>query len=140
METNENSTQHPNSKDFSFTEESLQSGTTSKQTGRNKVTAGLIAIFFGGIGAHRFYLGQWRGLIYLLFFWSYIPGIIGLIEGIVFLCTSDEKWNAKYGEKTGPSIKLSVVILLLIVALIGMIAFIAVPAYQTYLQRAAQLH
>ena len=62
------------------------------------MAAGLLALFVGGLGIHRFYLGQWWGLFYLLFFWTFIPAIIAFFEGIVFLCTSDEAWNLRYGD------------------------------------------
>jgi len=42
-------------------------------------------------------LGQWWGIFYLLFCWTFIPSIIAFIEGIVFLVTDDDAWNAKYG-------------------------------------------
>ncbi|EFL92339.1 TM2 domain-containing hypothetical protein [Candidatus Regiella insecticola LSR1] len=39
--------------------------------------------FFGGIGAHKFYLGKiGQGFLYLLFFWTLIPAIIAFIEFI----------------------------------------------------------
>lgn len=72
-------------------------GAAQKSQGKSKVVAGLLAIFLGGIGIHRFYLGQWRGLIYLLLSWTFIPALISFIEGIVFLLTRDDVWNAKYG-------------------------------------------
>ncbi len=63
----------------------------------NKSTAGLLAIFLGGIGAHKFYLGQVGiGLIYLIFSWTSIPILIGIIEGIIFLCMSKETFQNKY--------------------------------------------
>lgn len=65
--------------------------------GKNKTVAGLLAIFLGGLGIHRFYLGQWWGLFYLLFCWTLIPSIVAFIEGIVFLVSSDQKWEMKYG-------------------------------------------
>ncbi len=68
----------------------------SSRTEKSKITAGLLALFLGGLGIHRFYLGQWWGIFYLLFIWTFIPPIIALVEGIVFFCTSDEAWAAKY--------------------------------------------
>jgi TM2 domain-containing membrane protein YozV len=65
-------------------------------TGKNKVVAGVLAILLGSFGIHRFYLGQWWGLLYILFCWTFIPGLIGLIEGIFFLVMSDEDWDARY--------------------------------------------
>ena len=68
--------------------------------GKSKVAAGLLAIFLGGFGVHRLYLGQWWGVFYLLFCWAWIPGLIAFVEGIVFLCASDASWNKKYGNKS----------------------------------------
>jgi len=65
---------------------------------KSRVTAGVLALLLGGIGVHRFYLGQWWGLFYALYFWTWIPAIASLIEGIVFLCTSDASWDAKYNK------------------------------------------
>ena len=40
---------------------------------KSKVAAGLLGIFLGGLGIHKFYLGRWGwGIVYLLFFWTYI--------------------------------------------------------------------
>lgn len=66
--------------------------------GHNKVVAGLFAILLGGIGVHKFYLGRpIQGLLYLLFCWTFIPAILGLIEGIMYLAASDSEFAAKYG-------------------------------------------
>lgn len=69
----------------------------SNRVGKSKSTAGILGIFLGGFGIHRFYLGQWWGVFYLLFCWTGVPSVIGLVEGIVFLSKSDQEWNAKYG-------------------------------------------
>lgn len=64
---------------------------------KNRILAGVLAIFLGGLGVHKFYTGHiLLGIIYLLFCWTYIPEIIGVIEGIIYLVSSDEKFNAKY--------------------------------------------
>ena len=58
--------------------------------GKSRTTAGIFAILLGGIGAHKFYMGQvGMGVFYLLFFWTFIPAIAGLIEGIIYLSESD---------------------------------------------------
>ncbi|MDP1713106.1 MAG: FHA domain-containing protein [Anaerolineales bacterium] len=65
---------------------------------KSRTTAGLLAIFLGAFGIHKFYLGQGlAGLIYLVFFWTYIPGIIGFIEGISYFMMSDQQFAQKYG-------------------------------------------
>ena len=64
---------------------------------KNKTTAGVLAIFLGGIGAHKFYLGQnGLGLLYLVFVWTFIPAILGLVEGLSYFSLSDEDFNKKY--------------------------------------------
>lgn len=64
---------------------------------KSKVAAGLLAIFLGGLGIHKFYLGKigW-GIIYLIFCWTYIPALLGFIEGIIYLCSSDESFQLKH--------------------------------------------
>jgi TM2 domain-containing membrane protein YozV len=63
----------------------------------NKLTAGLLALFLGGFGIHKFYLGETgSGIWYLIFCWTGIPEIIGFIEGIQYLVMSEEEFNRKY--------------------------------------------
>jgi len=70
----------------------------SSASGKNRLVAAIFAILRGGLGIHKFYLGRiGQGIIYLLFCWTFIPMLIGLIEGIVYLTMTDDKFNAKYG-------------------------------------------
>ncbi len=65
---------------------------------KSKTTAILLTLFLGGFGAHKFYLGQTGlGILYLLFFWTFIPAIVALIELIIFLTMSEEAFAKKYG-------------------------------------------
>ncbi len=53
----------------------------------NKIAYCLLAFFLGGIGVHKFYAGHMMlGIIYLLFCWTLIPGLIALIELIIAIC------------------------------------------------------
>ena len=53
----------------------------------------MLAVMFGGLGFHKFYLKQyWQGIVYLVFFWTIVPGVLGLFEGIRFLTMSDEQF------------------------------------------------
>ncbi len=70
-----------------------------KYRNKSKITAGVLALFFGSLGIHRFYLGQWWGIFYILFCWTFIPAIIAGIEGIVFLCSDDESFDRKYNYR-----------------------------------------
>ncbi|MDR1975943.1 MAG: NINE protein [Campylobacteraceae bacterium] len=69
------------------------------QGGRSRIGAALFALFLGGFGAHKFYLGKVeQGVIYLIFFWTLIPYIIAFVEFIIYLTMSDEAFNAKYNN------------------------------------------
>ncbi len=62
--------------------------------------AGIIAIVFGGIGMHKFYLGKYgKGLIYAAFCWTFIPALIGIMEGIHFLTESQEDFEEELRPK-----------------------------------------
>lgn len=64
---------------------------------KSKIAAGILAIFLGGIGIHKFYLGKvGSGLLYLIFCWTGIPAIVGFIEGILYLCSKDEDFEVKH--------------------------------------------
>lgn len=64
---------------------------------KSKVVAGVLALLLGSIGVHKFYLGKVaHGILMLLFCWTYIPGIIALIDGIMILTSSDENFQQKY--------------------------------------------
>ncbi len=61
----------------------------------NKVSYIILAILFGGIGIHKFYSGKTvKGIFYLLFSWTGIPSIIGIIEGIC-ACFKKEDSNGR---------------------------------------------
>ena len=64
---------------------------------KSRTTAGILAIILGDFGAHHFYLRRpGLGILYLIFFWTWIPSIIGLIEGITYLCMRDRDFDQKY--------------------------------------------
>lgn len=83
----------------------------SSSSEKNKMVAGLLAIFLGGLGIHKFYLGYSKaGVImicvtilgsFLLFLGPIIMGVIGLIEGIMYLMKSDAEFEQIYvvGQK-----------------------------------------
>jgi len=54
------------------------------------MTAGLLGIFLGALGVHRFYLGYTTiGIIQLVLCCTGISGIWGLIEGILILTKNE---------------------------------------------------
>jgi TM2 domain-containing membrane protein YozV/cold shock CspA family protein len=88
-------------------------GGGSGQVGKkSKVAAGLLDIFLGGLGIHKFYIGaNGTGFIMLVTWlvgWAIagiptaIMSIIGIIEGIIYLTQSDEGFYRTYevGKKS----------------------------------------
>lgn len=64
---------------------------------KDRITAALLAFFLGGIGVHKFYIERWvQGVLYLVFCWTFIPAIISIVDGIVYLNMSDESFRQKY--------------------------------------------
>lgn len=68
-----------------------------------KIPAGILGILLGSLGIHKFILGYTKqGVIMLLIslltfgFGAGIMGIIGLIEGILYLTKSDEEFVKTY--------------------------------------------
>jgi TM2 domain-containing membrane protein YozV len=71
-----------------------------------KIVAGILGILLGGLGIHKFILGYTKeGVIMLLVsilgtllfgLGPIVMGIIGLIEGIIYLTKSDEEFVATY--------------------------------------------
>lgn len=66
---------------------------------RSKGTAVILAFLLGGIGAHKFYLGQTLlGLIYFVFCWTFIPAMIALVETILLVMMSEHEFDLKYNS------------------------------------------
>jgi len=67
---------------------------------KNRVTAAVLAFLLGGIGIHKFYLGEvGKGFLYLIFFWTFIPSLLALITFVQLVCMSDEQFAARYPDK-----------------------------------------
>ena len=69
-----------------------------RQGGKSRPLAVFLALVLGGLGIHRFYLGQlaW-GALFLVFSWTGIPGILAWFEALSFLRSSDEDWALDHG-------------------------------------------
>lgn len=64
-----------------------------------KVTAGILAIIIGSLGVHKFYLGYTKeGIIQIVLtiVTCGIGGMMGLIEGIIYLTKTDEEFYRTY--------------------------------------------
>ena len=65
----------------------------------NKVLAGVLGILLGGLGVHRFVLGDTSGgliRIAITVCTCGVGSVIGLIEGIIYLTKSDEDFARIY--------------------------------------------
>lgn len=84
---------------------------TATEQSNKKVVAGVLGILLGSLGVHKFYLGNTRPAIIMLvvsilgvvlsflvvpIFATWAMGIIGLIEGIIYLTKSDAEFVQTY--------------------------------------------
>ena len=108
-----------------------------QRTPVNKAALLLLTFFLGGIGAHKFYLGKyWQGALYLVFCWTYLPALAALIEFVIYAFTSSERLDEKYPGAKGSTVVILVVGFVGFIFVTGILAAIALPAYQDYTKRA----
>ena len=116
---------------------------------KNKTVATLLALLFGGMGAHRFYLRgavDKAGLIHLMslpiagmlyglahelnWFYQALPllvsYIIGFVEALVLGLMSDEKWDATFNAGSGRTSESNWPLALLLVATVMVAAVVAI--------------
>jgi len=73
---------------------------------KEKNVAGILALFLGPFGVHRFYLNQTgMGIFYLIFCWLPIMWIVGIIDAIAFFSMDQEDFDRKYNKVYDPSIR-----------------------------------
>lgn len=68
---------------------------------KDKTVAILLCFFMGAFGVHKFYLGQnvW-GVLYLIFFWTFIPGIVAFFEFFILIFMSESEFNRQFNYST----------------------------------------
>ncbi|MCB0598316.1 MAG: NINE protein [Lewinellaceae bacterium] len=68
---------------------------------KEKNVAGILALFLGWLGVHRFYLGQTGlGIFYLIFSWLFpVMLIVGLIDAISFFSMDQDVFDRKYNRE-----------------------------------------
>jgi hypothetical protein len=67
------------------------------RSSKDKTTAAVLAFLLGGLGVHKFYLGEsGMGIMYLLFCWTFIPALIAFIEGIMYLTMSEQAFAQRH--------------------------------------------
>jgi predicted Zn finger-like uncharacterized protein len=106
----------------------------------NKVALVLLTFFFGGIGGHKFYQKKYlQGILYFLFFWTYIPALIAFIEFFIYIFTSEEKLRQRYPEGSSSAAIIAICLSFVGIAMIGILAAIAIPNFIAYRERSFQL-
>ncbi len=73
------------------------------EVSNKKLAAGLLGIFLGSFGLHKFVLGYTKaGLIMLLLtvltcgLAGFVMGLIGVIEGVIYLTQTPQEFKATY--------------------------------------------
>ncbi len=75
------------------------SGGIVRVSNKSRMSAALLAFFVGGFGVHKFYLGRsGMGVLYLFFFWTFIPSVLAFIEAISLFMMSDHDFDMKYNS------------------------------------------
>ena len=80
---------------------------SDSEVSSKKLAAGLLGIFLGAVGVHKFVLGYTTSGVIMLAvtlltcgFAGFIMGTIGLIEGIIYLAKSDQDFKETYIDGT----------------------------------------
>jgi len=78
-------------------------GEVKMENQKSKMVAGLLGIFLGAFGVHKFYLGYTKEAVIMLVIsllslgtLAAIVELIGFIEGIIYITKSDEDFQAIY--------------------------------------------
>ena len=101
-------------------------------SGIDKTALVLITMFLGGFGGHKFYLRKYgQGVLYALFFWTLIPGIIATVEWIIYLTKSQTELDARYPGIKGNVAAVAVAIGggFFLVVMTGILAALAIPRF-----------
>jgi TM2 domain-containing membrane protein YozV len=80
---------------------SMQKPTVTVRVPRDQTRAVLLAALLGDFGLHHFYLGQpFLGLLYLLFCWTGIPGVLATLEACRYGFMSTTAWAERFNGGT----------------------------------------
>ena len=79
----------------------MKATTVGPRLPRDQTRAVLLSALLGDFGLHHFYLGQpSRGMLYLLFCWTGVPGVIASLEACRYGFMSAKAWAALYNGGT----------------------------------------
>lgn len=75
----------------------LAAPVSTSSSGKSKGMAIVLALLLGGLGVHKFYLGQMgQGILYLLLCWTGVPAIVALVDLIMYAKLSSDDFKTKY--------------------------------------------
>ena len=105
----------------------MKKPTVSPRIARDQTRAVLLAALLGDFGLHHFYLGQpFLGMLYLLFFWTGIPGVLASLEACRYGFMSTEAWAERYnGGTLGKPVPRWLPLALIVVPLVILAAILA---------------
>ncbi len=76
--------------------------TVIPSSAKSKRTSSLLAFFLGIFGIQFFYLDLWGwGIFSILFFWTYIPFLVGIVLGIQWYLMSEKEFQYKIKNTNG---------------------------------------
>ena len=66
---------------------------------KSKGLALTLCFFLGWMGAHEFYLRKYfSGSLYLIFFWTFIPLLLSILDFIIILCIPKKVFHETYDK------------------------------------------
>ena len=66
---------------------------------KSKGLALTLCFFLGWMGAHEFYLRKYlSGSLYLIFFWTFIPLLLSIVDFIILLCIPKKVFHETYDK------------------------------------------
>ena len=105
----------------------MKKPTGAAQVPRDQTRAVLLAALLGDFGLHHFYLGQpFLGILYLLFCWTGVPGVLASLEACRYGFMSTEAWAERYnGGTLGKPVSRWLPLVLIVVPLVILAALLA---------------
>ena len=116
-----------------LTDHLMNKPTVSAPVPRDQTCAVLLAALLGDFGLHHFYLGRpTLGVLYLLFCWTGIPGLLAALEARRYGFMSREQWAERHnGGVPGKPVPRWLPVVLILIPLL-MLAAIFIAIYAGY--------
>lgn len=96
----------------------------------------VITFFLGAVGGHKFYTERyWQGVLYFIFAWTLIPGLIAFVEFIIYAATDLAQLREKFPRTNGIGVIIVMVVCVMMFFITGIMAAIAIPQFVKYRER-----